>query len=63
MGNSAQLLRRAVIENVGSALCRPMLVAENVALNGAMDMVVEQEVLAYCDCEKDESKSEAEAVA
>lgn len=56
-----RLLRRAVIENVGSALCRPMLVAENVALNGAMDMVVQQEVLAFCDCEKDENKNEAEA--
>jgi signal transduction histidine kinase len=56
-----RLLRRAVIEHVGSALCRPMLVAESVALNAAMDLVVQQEVLAFCDCEKDESRSEAEA--
>lgn len=56
-----RLLRRALIEHVGSALSRPILVAENVALNGAMDMVVQQEVLAYCDCEKDECKNEAEA--
>ncbi|MDB5353862.1 MAG: histidine kinase [Phycisphaerales bacterium] len=55
-----RLLRRSVIEHVDSALCRPMLVAENIALNSAVDLVVQQEVLAYRDCEKDESKDETE---
>lgn len=56
-----RLLRRVIIEQAGAALGRRMCEAEQVALNMAIDLMLQQAVVAYMDEQKGQLRAVVEA--
>jgi signal transduction histidine kinase len=56
-----RLLRRVIIEQTGAALGRRMTESEQVALNTAIDLMLQQAVTAFVDEQKGQLRSAAEA--